>query len=233
MTAAVRRGRQGPAARGIFRCDWKAGAVLLAAALAAGGAAAHDGVEHGGPAEAAAHAAPAGPAPGAGTPLPFDLGGPFRLTDQTGAERGQVDPAGRLQLLFFGYANCRSICAVALPLMGAVTDLLAADGVAVVPVMITIDPARDTVATIGPPLAAHHPDFVGLTGDAGALRAVRDAFGIARRVAFEDPAHGPVYAHGSHVFLLDPTGRVLTLLPPVLSAARMAEIVRGYAAAAR
>ncbi|MBC7156056.1 MAG: SCO family protein, partial [Rhodobacteraceae bacterium] len=47
---------------------------------------------------------------------------------------------------------------------------------------------------------------------------------------FEDPEYGPVYAHGSHVYLLDPAGEVLTLLPPILGPARMAEIAAGYAA---
>ena len=54
-------------------------------------------------------------APAAG--LPFDLGGAFQLTDQSGTPRTEVDPDGRLQLLFFGYANCQQICSAALPLM--------------------------------------------------------------------------------------------------------------------
>ena len=116
-------------------------AVLLA--LAAGSASAHDGVVHGSAGEAAAHQAPAA---SGGPKLPFDLdlGGAFTLTDQTGAKRSQADPQGRAQLVFFGYANCQSICSVALPLMADAVTTLADEGIAVTPVMITVDPARDT-----------------------------------------------------------------------------------------
>lgn len=39
----------------------------------------------------------------AGTPLPFDLGGSYSLTDQYGAPpRTQADPDGHAQLLVFG-----------------------------------------------------------------------------------------------------------------------------------
>lgn len=202
-------------------------AVLLVCALAVP-AAAHDGVEHGSPAEAAAHAA-AGPID-AGLPFFADIGGAFALTDQNGTQRTQADPDGRMQLLFFGYANCQAICSVALPLMGQVARDLEADGLAVTPVMVTVDPARDTVEAIGAPLAEHHPRFVGLTGTEAELSLAWDAFQVEHKVVFEDPEYGPIFAHGSHVYLLDAEGEVLTLLPPILSEARVAEIVRAYAA---
>ena len=200
--------------------------TLLAAGLAAGlPALAHDGEDHATATEAAADAADAAPA---GLPLPFALGGPFALTDQDGAIRTQADPDGRMQLLFFGYANCPSICAVALPLMAEVTDSLAARGLPVTPVMITVDPARDTTRTIGPPLEAIHPAFVGLTGSEADLRTAYDAFRIEKEVVFEDPEHGPIFAHGSHIYLLSADGAFLTLLPPILSADRITEIAMGY-----
>lgn len=163
--------------------------------------------------------------------LPFDLklGGPFQLTDQTGKIRTQVNPDGHMQLLFFGYANCASICTAALPLMGDVVDDLAGRGLNVTPVMITVDPKRDTVETIGPALQKHHPDFVGLTGSAMDLQVVYDLFAIAHDIVFTDPALGDVFSHGSHIYLLDPQGKFLTLLPPILSAGRMVDIVQNYA----
>lgn len=199
--------------------------LALAALLIASPAAAHDGEAHGTPAEAAAHVAAAGPA----VPFPFKLGGAFRLTDQDGAPRTQTDPDGRMQLLFFGYANCASICSVALPLMAEIAAELDGAGIAVRPVMVTVDPARDTVATIGPPLRALHPDFVGLTGTEAELQAVYDLYSVEKTHVFDDPEHGAVYAHGSHIYLLDGEGRVLTLIPPILGAEQAAKIAAGYA----
>lgn len=190
--------------------------LALAAALALAGlpAGAHDGETHA--------AAPV-PAPDA-LPFPIRLGGPFTLTDQHGATRTQADPAGRLQLLFFGYANCQSICSAALPVMADAVDLLAARGVDAVPVMVTVDPDRDTPDAMADALAQLHPAFVGLTGDAGTLAAVYRQFAVESEVVFEDPELGPVYAHGSQIFLLDGDGGFLTLLPPILSADRIADI---------
>ncbi|QFS84042.1 hypothetical protein FIU97_14905 [Roseivivax sp. THAF40] len=187
----------------------KGAAWLLALCLAAGGAGAET------------------PAP-AGLPFPIALGGPFTLTDQSGAPRTEAAPEADLQLLFFGYANCRSICAVALPTMAAATDMLVEQGFEARPVMITVDPDHDTVATIGPPLHNHHPDFEGLTGMPAELQPVYDLFAVEHEVLFTEPSGQPVYAHGSHIYLLDGTGAFLTLVPPILGPERIAEIAARY-----
>jgi len=162
--------------------------------------------------------------------LPFDVGGAFDLVDQHGAHRSQIDPDGHAQLLFFGYANCLGICSAALPMMADATDILAAQGLKVRPVMITIDPSRDTVATMGDPMAKLHSDFIGLTGDKAALGMAYRAYAIEKELAYVDPDHGPVYSHGSFVYLLDARGTVLTLFPPILDGERVASIVQGYLA---
>jgi len=82
------------------------------------------------------------------SPFPLAIGGPYDLTNQYGQPHSQVDPDGRAQLLFFGYANCQQICSAALPMMADIADLVAEAGHDVTPVMITVDPARDTVEDI-------------------------------------------------------------------------------------
>jgi len=163
-------------------------------------------------------------------PLPFKVGGAFNLTDQHGAPRSQADPDGHAQLLFFGYANCPGICTTALPMMADVTDLLAEQNITVRPVMITVDPARDRVGTMTGPLAKLHPDFTGLTGDEAALAKAYGAFSVQRKLVFEDPEYGPVYAHGSFIYLLDGGGKVLTLFPPVQDASHVAKAAASYLA---
>jgi protein SCO1 len=186
---------------------------------------AHDGKLHKTPAEAAAHAETSS----AGLPLPFDLGGPFALIDQNGQTRTEADPNGNLQLLFFGYGSCREICSAALPQMAEVASGLAAKGVALTPVLITVDPVRDTVATLGPSLEKFGPLFVGLTGDGAALRAAYKAFSIDSSLVFDDPTYGAVYAHGSFLYLLDAKGGFLTVIPPILSTDRVVDLIATYA----
>lgn len=162
------------------------------------------------------------------SPFPVAIGGPYSLTDQFGQTRTQADPDGRAQLVFFGYANCLNICSAALPLMAQVVDDLAADGIAVTPVMITVAPDQDTVETMGAPLAEIHPDFIGLTGDAQALQVAYDAFSVEVEPLFQDPEYGWIYSHGSFLHLLDGDGGTLTLLPPVLDVTQAAQIARSY-----
>lgn len=163
------------------------------------------------------------------TPLPWKLGGAFELVDHTGATRTQTDPEGRMQLVFFGYANCPGICSAALPMMADAAEVLERRGISVSPVLITIDPVLDTVETMGPALTKISADLVGLTGDREALSEAYDAFQINFEKIMDDPEYGPIYAHSSHIFLLDRAGTVLTLLPPVLPAEQMADIVTKYA----
>ena len=156
------------------------------------------------------------------------MGGPFALISQTGEARTQVNPEGHPQLLFFGYANCPGICTAALPLMADVVDNLSDQGIAISPVMITVDPARDTVENMKVPLANYHADLVGLTGSPEALDMAYKAFSVDHKLAYDDPAYGPVYTHGSLIYLLDEAGTVLTLIPPVLDAERATEVALKY-----
>lgn len=161
--------------------------------------------------------------------LPALVGGDYTLTDQHGQTRTQADPDGRPQLLFFGYANCLQICSSVLPQMAIVADeVAAATGTQLRPVMITVDPAIDTVEAIGPALTRYHDDFIGLTGTEAELQVAYDAFSVEKEFLFEDPQYGPVYSHGSFIYLLDGDGTTLTLIPPILSDEEIVQIITGY-----
>ncbi|WP_259918759.1 SCO family protein [Jannaschia sp. M317] len=161
--------------------------------------------------------------------FPSNFGGAYTLTDHHGQTRTQADPEGRVQLIFFGYASCEAICTVALPIMSEVASALSARDIPVTPLVITVDPARDTVESMGPALASHAPGLTGLTGTEAELAAARALFHVERTALFEEPLGGTVYSHGSHIYVMDADGGFLTLLPPILSVDRMVEVVAGYA----
>jgi protein SCO1 len=167
--------------------------------------------------------------PATGKALPLPLGGPFRLTDQHGNPRTEVDPDGRLQLIFFGYAACESICTVALPQMAGLTQRLRARGIAIRPIMITVDPDNDTPERMDHTLAPLDPDFLGLTGSPEALAAAYRNFAVDNAVVFTDPTGQPVYAHGSLLYVLSGQGKFLTVIPPVLSDDRAEAIIAAFA----
>ncbi|MEM8748913.1 MAG: SCO family protein [Pseudomonadota bacterium] len=164
------------------------------------------------------------------TGFPNIKGGDFQLINQSGNERTSKDPEGRYQLLFFGYAKCNAICSVALPNMTEAVSVLEGLGHTVTPVMVTVDPERDTVDALADAMPAMHPRMVGLTGSEDALNAAYKAFQIQKQFVFEHPDEGPVYTHGSFVYLLDGQGNFKTLFPPITSPVRIAEITSGYIA---
>jgi len=198
-----------------------AAAVLACSFVAAG---AHNGVTHKSADEAARHLKEQENTPG----FPNIKGGDFRLIDQSGSGRSSKDPQNRFQLLFFGYAKCKAICSVALPRMAEVADRLEAEGVMVTPLLITVDPERDTAAALAEAVPKYHPRMIGLTGSEKALDEAYRAFQIERKVVFVDPEQGAVYAHGSYIYLLGPDGTFKTLFPPILGPERIAELVHRY-----
>jgi len=108
------------------------------------------------------------------------IGGPFQLTDQHGRARSDADFRGRYMLVQFGYSHCTDVCPVALQTMSlAIDDLAKRDAAAakrVVPIFITVDPARDTVDALRAYAANFHPRLVALTGSREAIAKVAKAY---------------------------------------------------------
>ncbi len=213
-----------------------AGALLLALS---GPAAAHDGVEHKTPEEAAAHAAQSKapeskasgvppPLPEAALPFPIEIEAAFDLVDQTGARRSERDFAGKPMLIFFGYASCEAICSVALPRMAAALDILGDKAAALQPIMITVDPVNDTPEALAEAMPKLHPRLLGLTGSEAELAAARAAFQVEAKKLHEMIDGTPIYSHGSFIYLLDGDAKVLTVLPPILGEDRIAELILKY-----
>ena len=184
-------------------------------------ASAHDGVTHANTEQAAVHEAPALPFPVAITPH-------FDLIDQTGRAVSQADFAGRPMVIFFGYANCEAICSVALPNLAAALDILGPEGDEIAPILITVDPVRDTPEAMAARLPEYHPRLIGLTGSEAALAEARAVFQIDAKQVTETIEGAPIFAHGSFIYLVGRDGMVQSLLPPVLSPERMAELMRKY-----
>ena len=142
------------------------------------------------------------------------IGGHFSLIDQYGKTRTDADFRGKFMLVYFGYTNCPDICPTTLGVMADALDKMpGADRV--VPVFITIDPARDTPRVIKRYLAAFGPRFVGLTGDAKPVAAVAQDY----RVYFaKRPLKGGGYAmdHSSYIYLMGPDGKFIAVYDETL-----------------
>ncbi len=112
----------------------------------------------------------------AAVPESRDPGGPFQLIDHTGREVTAQDFRGQYTLVHFGYTFCPDVCPTTLSRMSAVMDLLGEQANRVQPLLITVDPARDTPEVLAKYVAFFHPKLIGLTGTEDQVRSATDAY---------------------------------------------------------
>ena len=145
------------------------------------------------------------------------IGGPFTLTDQDGKTVRDSDFAGKYRLVYFGYSFCPDICPVDLQkLMRGLAQFEKADparGAKIVPMFVTIDPARDTPAALKPFVARYHPRLFGLTGTPEQIAAVAKAYVVTYHKVDGSAPDRYLMAHSQLAFLMDPAGKPLALLP--------------------
>lgn len=138
----------------------------------------------------------------------LSLDGGFSLVDETGRAVTQDSYAGKFKLVYFGFTFCPDVCPTQLEVVGRALDHLSASPDTLVPLFITLDPERDTVADMAAYTDNFHKDLVGLTGTQEQVKAAAKAY----RVFFqkvEDPATTGGYTvdHSSIVFLMGPGNR--------------------------
>lgn len=165
-----------------------------------------------------------------GMVINVDIGGPFELTDHTGAPFKSDDLLGNYALVYFGYTFCPDVCPTELGLMAEAIDLLEDDGERVRPVMITIDPERDTSEVLSEYVPLFHERMVGLTGTEQEVRDVATNYRVFYR-RFEDPSYTYyLMDHTSFVYLLSPTGEIASMFryqtPPEDMAATIRQHMR-------
>ncbi len=131
------------------------------------------------------------------------IGGPFTLTRGDGARVSDADVIDRPTLVYFGYTHCPDFCPTDAANMAAVADLLAAQGLKINTVFITIDPARDTAEALGRFTAQMHPDMVGLSGSAEDIAAAAKAYRVYYAKAGEDPEFY-LMDHSTFTYLMAP-----------------------------
>jgi protein SCO1/2 len=158
------------------------------------------------------------------------IGGPFTLTDQTGATVTEADVITGPTLVYFGYTYCPDVCPVDSSRNAEAVDLLAERGLDVRPVFITIDPARDTPDVVADWTGFMHERMIGLTGTPEQIAAAARAYGAyyAPRGTGDDY----LMDHSSFTYLMVPGEGFLEIFRSDIGAAAMADRVACFLAAA-
>ncbi len=165
---------------------------------------------------------------GSGTP---EIGGAFELVDQSGATRTQVDFAGRHMLVYFGYTYCPDVCPTSLSIMSQALDLLEGETGSledrVVPVFVTVDPARDDVPAMAAYAEHFHPRLVALTGSDEQIAAAAKAYRVYYRKAEDPSASEYLMDHSSFIYLMGPDGTYVSHFAHNASPQEVAEGLKG------
>jgi protein SCO1 len=161
------------------------------------------------------------PVQSSGTAL---VGGPFSLVGTDGKTVTDADFRGRYMVIFFGFTHCPDICPAELQVIAQALDKLGDKGKKVVPVFITLDPARDTPQVMGEYVKSFGPNFVGLTGSPEAIAAAAKSYRVAyAKVENKESASDYSVDHSALVYLMDPEGKYVTHFSFGTSADDMAE----------
>lgn len=138
-------------------------------------------------------------------------GGPIELPSTRGdfslAQLGE----DQLAVVFFGYTYCPDVCPMSLAVVRrALAELEAADRERVVPLLISVDPERDSLERLAEYTDFFGDAFIGATGSEAQLAEIAERYGVIwRRVETPESAMAYTIDHSSSLYLVDREGTIL------------------------
>ena len=134
-------------------------------------------------------------------------GGPIAMPSTQGDFSLTQLGDNEIAIVSFGYTYCPDVC----PMNQAVKrQALAQLSDAQVPVMITVDPERDTLDRMSEYMQFFGSEFIGLVGSQAQLTDVAERYGVIwRRVEAPESAMAYTIDHSASLFLVNREGEIL------------------------
>ena len=165
------------------------------------------------------------------SPAPIQPARPFRLTAHTGATFTEADLLGKPTLWYVGFTFCPDICPTELGYVAKVMRGLGTDGDRVRPVLVSVDPGRDTPQKLAEYVPLFDPRLIGLVGTQAETDAICVAYGVFHQKSTpvsKDPTYYLI-DHTSTIFVLDAQGRIVDTLdsdtPVAVAVARVRRVL--------
>lgn len=149
------------------------------------------------------------PAPQSGRPAGADfvLQGPAGPVDSRNFR-------GKLMLVFFGYVHCPDVCPTSLAAMNEVlTGMTPEERGRIQPILISVDPERDTPEALKNYAAYFHPSLIGVTGTPEQIATLAKAFGAGYIRQPTRPDGGYAVDHSANTYLVGKDGKLAGTLP--------------------
>ena len=152
--------------------------------------------------------------------IPRDIGD-FELIDHRGQPFVPASLEGQWSLLFFGFTYCPDICPTTMAFLDQfVTQLEGTESAATQVVMVSVDPARDSVEQLASYVPFFNPDFIGVTGEFLDIHRFATALNTPfRKVPGQDENY--LVDHSANVVLINPRGDYHAFFKAPLDLAQM------------
>ncbi len=158
----------------------------------------------------------------AGRESTMKIGGPFTLVDQDGRTVTEANFDGRWLLVYFGFTFCPDVCPTALTRNISAIDLLGEQAEKITPVLISVDPQRDSPEKLKDYVRFFHPRLVGLTGTPQQIASVAKEYRVFYVKSPGDTPETYLVDHSSLTYLIGPDGKFVEFFSHGLSAEEVA-----------
>ena len=158
------------------------------------------------------------------------IGGPFELSDHTGKVATDADFRGRYMLIYFGYTYCPDVCPTSLSRNMEALDALGETAEKVTPILISVDPERDTPAQLADYVDFFDSRLVGLTGSAEQVAKAAQAYRVYYAKAAGETEDPETYLvdHSSFTYLMGPDGQFVDFYRHNITPEDMATRLRSH-----
>ncbi|MGS2745131.1 SCO family protein [Halomonas sp. LS-001] len=138
-------------------------------------------------------------------------GGPIELPSTRGDFSLTQLEQDQVAVVSFGYTYCPDVCPMNQAIKKqALAELTEEQRARVVPLMISVDPERDSLERLKEYMGFFGDSFVGATGSQQQLEALAERYGVIwRRVDAESSAMEYTIDHSSSLYVVDRDGRIL------------------------
>ncbi len=139
------------------------------------------------------------------------FGGPFTLVDDSGAPVTERTLAGKPYAIYFGYTFCPDVCPTTLLDLSRWIKALGPDADKLSYVFVTVDPERDTAASMHTYLSSFDKHIRGFTGTSAEISKIAKEYGVYyKKIPTDDGSY--VMDHSAIIYLMGADEKFVTFI---------------------